>query len=64
MVLHGLLQGRSARAASVGAELATDNPATDELLFCFTHSVQQLDVGSQSPDQGMNLGPSRESIKS
>ena len=33
-------------------------------FFYFGHDVQQLDVGSQFPDQGLNLGRSSESANS
>ena len=33
-------------------------------FFFFGHDVQQLDVGYQFPDQGLNLGLSSESAKS
>ena len=33
-------------------------------LFVFGHSIHELDIGSQFPDQGLNLGHSSESTES
>ena len=35
-----------------------------QIFFFLGHSVQQLDVGSQFPDQGLNPGHSGESTES